>query len=85
MKPRVDQVRRDLWTPDGNVALDSKDQHPLLPMEVQALSVLDAMGKKWPQLVLLCRRCDTAIVGKNNDGTRTLTMACRCSEWVFRR
>src|SRR5947208_737944 len=84
-KPRVDQVRRDLWTPDGPVAVDSKDRHPLRPIEVQALSVLDGMANKWPQLCLLCRRCDSPILGKNNDTTRSLTMACRCTEWVFQR
>lgn len=83
--PKVDQVRRDLWTPSGNVPVDSRDVHPLQPWEVQALSVLHKMAERWPQICLLCKRCDSAITGKNNDSSKVVTVACRCTEWRFVR
>lgn len=81
----MDQVRSSLWTPDGPVDLQEKDVIPvMIPMERVTLVRMHEIAHKYG-LSIVCKRCDQAVTGQNNDSSPTHSIACRCREWRFVR
>lgn len=78
----VDQVRQSLWTPDGPHDLQQKDVIQINRMELITLSRLHEFAQKYGVSVV-CKRCDVAITGLNNDSTKEPAVACRCREWRY--
>ena len=76
----VDQVRSRIWTPEG--------EHPLQrdvvvidnPMVRVTLVRMHEIAQEHG-IALVCLRCDTAIIGKNNGQEAIPTVACQCREF----
>lgn len=73
----------ELWTP-GGVVHTEKDVHELERQEMAVLANLHDFTSKYT-VVLLCPRCDSAIVGLNADSDREFHIGCKCREWRYRR
>lgn len=81
----VSQVRKSLWTPDGPRDLQEKDVIPVMdPMERVTLVRMHEIAFNYG-LSIVCKRCDHAIVGQNNDSSQVFAVACRCREFRFVR
>lgn len=82
----MDQVRNSLWTPNGPVDLQEKDVIPVVDvMERVTLARMHEIAHKYG-LSIVCKRCDVAITGQNNDTPGApRSIACRCREWRFVR
>lgn len=79
----MDQVRSSLWTPEGEKILTQRDVIPVVnPMERVTFVRMHEIAFKYG-ISLVCKRCDSAIIGQNNDSTPTLSVACKCREWRF--
>lgn len=76
------QVRKSLWTSEGEVPLDQKDVVHVTRPEIIMLSNLHAFAAKH-QINIFCKRCAKAITGQNNDSSKVLAVACQCREFVF--
>ena len=74
----------DLLLPDGSmVNLMPKDVIDVTnPMERQTFARFHEIAFKYGFSVV-CKRCDSAITGKNNDSTQIHSVACQCREWRF--
>jgi hypothetical protein len=77
------QVRKGgLWTPEGIIDVEEKDVLHLSPDDVRAFSWLQVfIARHKLKVSLVCNRCNHAITGTNNDSSKVLSMACRCTEW----
>lgn len=77
---------RHLITPDGPVYLDEKDVKPLNPQQLHMLSFLHEWAYE-NQLTIVCKRCNSAVVGRNNDAEikagKPASVACQCTEWRY--
>lgn len=81
----IDQVAKSLLLPDGtHHPLRERDVTMLEPHEVRMLSWLHDWAYK-NQLSIVCKRCDSAITGQNNDAARSISVTCLCHEWRFTR
>lgn len=80
------QVRKRLWTPDGERPLDEKDVIQIDQRELILLGHLHEFANKH-QIVIFCKRCEQNIAGQNNDSpsNRTPSVSCQCREWRFTR
>lgn len=70
---------------DGSIHQTAeKDVIALRESEVRMLSWLHEFAHH-NQLSVVCKRCDSAITGQNNDtpGTRSVSVACQCREWRY--
>lgn len=79
----MDQVRKRLWTPEGIVGLQ-KDIIPINQLEIVTLARLHEFAQKYG-LSLVCRRCDTAVTGRNADGDEKAAVSCQCREFLYTR
>jgi hypothetical protein len=81
----ITEVANSLWTPEGEKVLREKDvvivQNPL----VRETFIRMHEVAFHEEISMVCKRCDSAITGKNNDDTRVLAVACKCREWRFVR
>lgn len=78
----VDQIGKTLWTPDGQVDLREKDVIPINRRELIMLANLHEFSVKYGASYV-CKRCDSAITGQNNDSTPVPSVACRCREFRY--
>jgi hypothetical protein len=66
--------------------LDEKDVKPLSQRQLIMLSFLHEWAFQ-NQLTIVCKRCDTAVMGRNNDAElkagKPAAVACSCTEWRF--
>lgn len=66
--------------------LDEKDVKPLTQQQLIMLSVLHDWAFQ-NQITIVCKRCNSAIVGKNNDAEikagKPAAVACQCTEWRY--
>lgn len=74
----------DLLLPDGSrVNLRPKDTIDVTnPMDRQTFARFHEIAHKH-NLSVVCRRCDSAVTGQNNDSTKVAAVACQCREWRF--
>lgn len=75
-----------LWTPSGGMAPIERDVEPLNREEIVILSKMHEIAQRH-QIVLVCRHCDSALTGQNNDdpAVKTLTISCKCRELRYTR
>lgn len=76
---------KHLFTPDGVVSLDEKDVVPLTPNYAIMLGLLHKFAHTY-QLSLVCKRCDSALIGQNNDAeinAKGVSVSCQCTEWRY--
>lgn len=82
----ITQVHNSVWTPDGEHPFREKDVLPLTRVELVTLSHLHEFAQKH-QITIVCKRCNSAIVGKNNDAEiragQQPSVACQCREWRY--
>lgn len=79
----IDQIGKSLWTPDGPVDLREKDVIPVSNPRERMLFVGFHEISFRHHFTVVCQRCDSAIVGQNNDSGKVWSVACRCREWRF--
>lgn len=72
---------RALWTPEGMVGVE-KDVIPLTRPELITLSRMHEFASKYG-LSLVCKKCDSAITGANNNATPAPAVSCTCREWRY--
>lgn len=77
---------RGLWTPQGEVSLREKNVEFLSHSQLVALSFMHEWAHKF-QLTIICKRCDSAVTGRNSDGDlqagKHASVACQCTEWRY--
>ena len=78
------QVRNRLWTPQGEHAIEKDVEIIDNPMERVAFIRMHEVAHRLG-LALICKRCDTAIQGRNNGEEAIPTVACQCREFRFVR
>lgn len=78
--------RKSLWTPEGEHRLQEKDVVALTHAQLTALSFLHEWAFTY-QLTITCKRCNSAVLGKNNDVDinqgKAPSVACQCTEWRY--
>lgn len=78
----VSTVAKSLWTPNGEVSTQEKDVTPISRDEIITLSKMHEIAFRHGMSVV-CKRCDHAFTGQNNDQSRVLSIACQCRELRF--
>lgn len=75
-----------LWTPGGEIPLRQKDVIPLSREEIVTFAELDQIARRY-KLQLTCLKCDKPILGVDNARAEqnTLSVACNCREFRFKR
>lgn len=68
-----------LWTPEGEVSTLEKDVVHITKADLAILARFHEFAQKY-QFSVVCPRCDTALMGANNDSTITPSVACKCRE-----
>ena len=73
-----------LWTPEGERRLVDKDVIIIAnPMERVTFARMHEIAHR-EQFSLVCKRCDSAVTGQNNDAPGAVpTVSCKCREWRF--
>lgn len=80
----VTEVRNSLWTPEGEKLLSEKNVTPVPREELAFWTALHDYAFKY-NLSIVCRSCNSAITGQNNDSAKVLAVACQCREFRFLR
>ena len=68
----------------GVLAHAEQDVTPITRDEIVVLSKMHEIAQKY-HLSLVCKRCDSAFVGQNNDSSDKLAVACKCRELRYTR
>jgi hypothetical protein len=79
---KVSPVAKTLWTPQGEVTTQEKDVTPITRDEVITLSKMHEIAFRHG-MSLVCKRCDHAFTGQNNDQSRVLSISCQCRQLLF--
>lgn len=82
--PALSQVRSRLWTPEGEVPLQSDVIVVKDPMERVTFVRMHEIAQKYG-IALVCQRCNTSIMGKNNGQEAIPAVSCQCREFQFVR
>lgn len=76
-----------IWTPEGTVSTAEKGVQPVTRDEIITLSKMHEVAHHIGDIVVLCRRCDSAFIGRNNDSPdiQKLSVECKCRELRYTR
>lgn len=76
-----------IWTPEGMVSTEQRGVQPITRDEIVTLSKMQEVAHRVGDIVVLCRRCDSAFTGRNNDSPdiKTLSIECKCRQLLYTR
>lgn len=75
-------VGKSLWSPDGEVPLYERGVIPINRRELTMLSLLHEFAAKH-QISVVCKRCNSAIQGKNSGQEQSPAVSCQCREFRY--
>lgn len=75
-----------LWTPEGMVSTRERGVQDVTREEIIILSKMHEVAQRLG-ITVVCKRCDTAFTGRNNDSpdVQTLSVECHCRQLRYTR
>lgn len=75
-----------IWTPEGMVSTSERGVEAVTREEIIILSKMHEVAQRLG-ISVVCKRCDSAFTGRNNDSPniKTLAVQCQCRELRFTR
>lgn len=77
MSPPITRVHNSILIPGEGEHVVDRDTQELNRFELQTLARMHEIAAKF-ELSIVCKRCDHAFTGKNNDSVQQPAIECRC-------